>query len=107
MYTIINKHWHHLPENEVLELLETDPQKGLDLFEVKHRQEHFGLNALTPRKRKSSLARFIGQFNNPLIIILILASLITAVLKDPLDAIVIFGVVLLNAVIGYLQEGTR
>ena len=104
MYTIINKHWHHLPENEVLEILETDPQKGLDLFEVQHRQKHFGLNALTPKKRKSSLARFIGQFNNPLIIILLLASVITAVLKDPLDAIVIFGVVLLNAVIGYLQE---
>ena len=104
MYTIINKHWHHLPENEVLEILETNPQKGLDLFEVQHRQKHFGFNELTLKKRKSSLARFISQFNNPLIIILILASLITAVLKDPLDAIVIFGVVLLNAVIGYLQE---
>jgi cation-transporting P-type ATPase F len=104
MFTIINKHWHHLPENEVLEILETDPQKGLDLFEIQHRQKHFGLNALTPQKRKSSLRRFMSQFNNPLIIILILASVITAVLKDPLDALVIFGVVLLNAVIGYLQE---
>ncbi|NJD59333.1 MAG: cation-transporting P-type ATPase [Anaerolineae bacterium] len=104
MYTMINNHWHHLPGNEVLEILETNPNKGLDLFEIQHRQKHFGLNALTPKKRKSSLARFLSQFNNPLILILLLASLITAVLKDPLDAVVIFGVVLLNAVIGYLQE---
>jgi len=44
------------------------------------------------------------QFNNPLIIILLIASLVTAVLKDPLDAAVIFGVVLINAITGYVQE---
>jgi cation-transporting P-type ATPase F len=104
MFTILNRHWHHLPAEEVLELLETDPRRGLDTFEIKHRLEHFGPNQLTPRKGKSRLVKFLLQFNNPLVIILVFASVVTAVLKDPLDAAVIFGVVLINAVIGYIQE---
>ena len=104
MYTLLNKHWHHIKTEEVLELLGTRPTHGLDQFEVKHRREHFGPNQLTPRKGKSKWVKFLLQFNNPLIYILLVASLITAVLKDPLDALVIFGVVLLNAIIGYVQE---
>ena len=89
---------------EVLDLLDSNLQHGLDVFEIKHRQERFGLNVLTPKKGKSPLLRFLLQFNNPLVIILLVASLVTAVLKDPTDALVIFGVVLINAVIGYIQE---
>jgi cation-transporting ATPase F len=104
MYTLLNKHWHHLPASEVLKLLETDAQTGLDMFVLQHRLEHFGLNVLTPRKGKSPLVRFLAQFTNPLVLILVIASAVTAVLKDPLDAAVIFGVVLINAIIGYIQE---
>jgi cation-transporting ATPase F len=104
MNTLLGKHWHHLPAEEVLDLLDSNLQNGLDVFEIKHRQERFGLNELTPQKGKSPLVRFLLQFNNPLVIILMVASLVTAVLKDPMDALVIFGVVLINAVIGYIQE---
>lgn len=104
MDTLLSKHWHHLSTNDVLDLLETNLQKGLDLFEVKHRQDRFGLNVLTPKKEKSPLVRFLYQLNNPLMIILLIASVLTAVLKDPLDAVVIFGVVLINAIVGYIQE---
>ncbi len=104
MNTLLGKHWHHLPKEEVLDLLDSDPRKGLDVFEIKHRQARFGFNVLTPKKGKSPLLRFLLQFNNPLVIILLAASVITAVLKDPTDALVIFGVVLVNAVIGYIQE---
>ncbi len=104
MQTIIGKHWHHLPEEEVLELLGSNLQDGLDIFEIKHRREHFGDNVLTPKKGKSPLLRFLLQFNNPLILILIASSIITLLIKDPLDAAIIFAVVLINAVIGYLQE---
>ena len=104
MDTLLGKHWHHLPKEEVLDLLDTGLQQGLDLFEVKHRQDRFGLNLLTPKKGKSPLQRFLLQFNNPLVYILLVASLVTAILKDPVDAVVIFGVVLINAIIGYLQE---
>jgi len=98
MNTLLGKHWHHLPKEEVLDLLDSDLQNGLDVFEIKHRRERFGLNALTPKKGKSPLMRFLLQFNNPLVLILLAASVITAVLKDATDALVIFGVVLINAV---------
>ncbi len=104
MYTILNKHWHNLQIHQVLDLLESDPQAGLGTFEIHRRQEHFGPNQLTPRKGKSPLVKFLLQFKNPLVLILILAAIVTAILKDPLDAGVIFGVVLINAVIGYIQE---
>ncbi|HNS37968.1 MAG TPA: HAD-IC family P-type ATPase, partial [Anaerolineaceae bacterium] len=104
MNKLLGKHWQHLPPKEVIELLDSNIERGLDLFEVKHRQERFGLNALTPKKGKSPLMRFLMQFNNPLVIILVVASVVTAVLKDLTDALVIFGVVLVNAVIGYIQE---
>ena len=104
MNALLGKHWHHLPASEVLDLLDSDIQQGLDVFEIKHRQEHLGFNVLTPKKGKNPLLRFLSQFNNPLVIILMIASLVTAVLKDPTDALVIFGVVLINAIIGYIQE---
>jgi Ca2+-transporting ATPase len=104
MNNLLEKHWHHLPAEEVIDLLDTNLQKGLDIFEIKHRQERFGPNVLTPKKGKSPFIRFLMQFNNPLIIILLVAGLVTAVLKDPLNSIVIFGVVLINAIIGYIQE---
>ena len=104
MNSILGKHWHHLPVEEVVDLLDSNILQGLDLFEVKHRQERFGRNVLTPKKGKSPLVRFLLQFNNPLVIILLVASVITAVLKDPTDALVIFAVVLINAIIGFIQE---
>lgn len=104
MDTIIGRHWHHLSNDEVLDLMDTNIQQGLDIFEIKHRQDRFGFNVLTPPKGKSMFARFLQQFNNPLMFILLVASGITAFLKDPVDAAVIFGVVLINAIIGFIQE---
>jgi Ca2+-transporting ATPase len=96
--------WHHLPLDEVIDLLETDPRRGLDVFAVRRRQEQFGPNLITRRRGKSPLVRFLLQFHNPLIYILLVASVITLVLKDAIDAAIIFGVVLVNAILGYLQE---
>ncbi|HPH98515.1 MAG TPA: HAD-IC family P-type ATPase [Anaerolineaceae bacterium] len=104
MQTLLSKHWHHLPPDEVLALLESDQQKGLDVFEVEHRLRQFGQNVLTPRDGKSPLIQFLLQFKNPLIIILLITSLITAVIKDPVDALIILAVVLANTVIGFIQE---
>jgi cation-transporting P-type ATPase F len=104
MDSLLGRHWHHLPADEALQLLDTNPQTGLDIFEIKHRREHFGPNALTPKKGKSSLVRFLLQFNNPLIYILLASAVITAVIKDPLDAAIILAVVLINAIIGFVQE---
>jgi cation-transporting ATPase F len=102
--TLLGKHWHHLSTTEALRLLESNLQTGLDTFEVQHRQHRFGPNVLTPKRGKSPLTRFLLQFKNPLILILLASSVVTALIKDPVDAVIIFAVVLINAVIGYVQE---
>ncbi len=104
MQALLGKHWHHLPVKEVVELLEGNLQNGLDTFEVRHRQERFGRNVLTPRKGKHPVVRFLLQFHNPLLYILLVASIVTFVIKDWVDAVAIFAVVLVNAIFGYIQE---
>ncbi len=104
METLLGKLWHHLPPQETAELLQTDLEKGLDSFEVKRRTDHFGPNSLTATKGKTRLERFLLQFHQPLVYILIVAGIITAVLGEVVDASVIVGVVLVNAIVGYIQE---
>ncbi|PTN11204.1 cation-transporting P-type ATPase [Nitrosomonas aestuarii] len=104
METLLSKHWHHLPRDEVAVLLESDEAKGLDRFEVTHRQQHFGPNQLTLKQGKSPLVLFLLQFHQPLVYILLAAVVITFVLQEWVDSGVIFGVVLMNAIIGYVQE---
>ena len=104
MQTLLNHHWHHLPASEVGLLLETDAQKGLDLFAVQHRQDHFGPNRLTPQKGRGPWLRFLLQFHNPLIYILLAAGGIKLAMGGLVDAVVILTVVVINAWIGYLQE---
>ncbi len=104
MSSLIDKHWHHLPKEEVVDLLDGNLEKGLDQFEIKHLQETFGPNALTAKKGKGPLKRFLLQFHQPLIYILIVSGIITALLQEWVDSGVIFGVVLVNAIIGYIQE---
>ncbi len=104
MQQLLSQHWHHLPPAEVEQLLGTDVERGLDRFEIQHRQARFGPNALTPRRGKTPLQRFLLQFNNPLIYVLLVASVITALVKGPVDAGIIVGVVLINAIVGFIQE---
>ncbi|MCU7941432.1 MAG: cation-transporting P-type ATPase [Candidatus Thiodiazotropha sp. (ex Cardiolucina cf. quadrata)] len=104
MDTLLSKHWHHLSADEVEGLLESSATKGLDIFELEHRHAHFGPNRLTPQKGKSPLELFFLQFHQPLIYILLAAALITFLLQEWVDSGVIFGVVLVNAIVGFIQE---
>ena len=104
MNSLIGKHWHHLPADEVIGLLDGDKEKGLDLFEVETRQKHFGPNAITGKKGRGPLLRLLLQFHQPLIYILLSAGTVTALLQEWVDSGVIFGVVLVNAFIGFVQE---
>jgi cation-transporting ATPase F len=104
MDTLLSRHWHHLPREEIIELLESDGASGLDMFEVAHRQAHFGSNRLTLKKGKSPLVLFLLQFHQPLVYILLGAAGITFALQEWVDSGVIFAVVLVNAIIGFIQE---
>ena len=105
MKDLLEKHWHHLPKGEVLDLLDSDADKGLDRFAIDERQRDFGPNVLTQRKGKGPLLRFLLQFHQALVYILLAAVVIKIMLGAWVDASVIFGVVLLNSIIGFLQEG--
>ena len=101
----LSRHWFHMTPEEVARLLDVEVDAGLDLFEVKHRTERFGANRLTPKRKQSAVTRFLLQFHNPLIYILLAAAVITATVKrEGVDAAIILAVVLINAVISYLQE---
>jgi magnesium-transporting ATPase (P-type) len=104
METLLSRHWHHLPPDEVETLLETSATKGLDIFELEIRHAHFGPNRLTTKKGKGPLELFFLQFHQPLVYILLTAALVTFLLKEWVDSGVIFGVVLVNATVGFIQE---
>lgn len=104
MDSLTGKLWHHLYAEEAAEALDTNVRKGLDTFEVKRRAEEFGPNALAARKGKTKIERFLLQFHQPLVYILLVAGIITAALGEMVDSLVIVAVVLVNAVVGYIQE---
>ncbi len=95
---------HELSAHEVLVLLGTDAHGGLSAREADDRLRRFGPNVLPRVHRRGPLVRFLLQFHNPLIYILLVAAVVTLGLGETVDAAVIFGVVLINAVIGYIQE---
>jgi cation-transporting P-type ATPase F len=104
MERIVGDRLHHLPAEEVLRLLDTDAEKGLDVLEVRARQERFGLNEIPTETGQSAWLRLLLQFHQPLVYILLAAGAVTFVLNEWIDSGVIFAVVLVNAVIGFLQE---
>lgn len=104
METLLGRHWHSISPVEVARFLESDLKLGLDQFEVRRRQEHFGPNQITERKKTSPFVLFFQQFHQSLIYILIVAGLITLAMQEWVESAFIFGVVLINAFIGFVQE---
>ncbi len=96
--------WHHLESSEVVRLLAVDLKHGLAVAEVRQRQNKFGPNRVTARRGTPAWLKFLKQFNQPLVYILLVAVGVTAFLGEWVDSSVIFGVVLINAVVGFLQE---
>jgi len=96
--------WHQLETTAVVRLLKSDCQRGLSGAEVTRRQQEYGPNSMSARGGTPAWKRFLQQFNQPLVYLLVAASVITAFLHEWVDSGVIFGVVLVNAVIGFIQE---
>lgn len=96
--------WHAMEKDEVLAVLKVNEQ-GLDREEVRRRLEEYGPNELPSEEKPSAFRRFLRQFNNVLIYVLIVAAVFTAFLGEWVDTYVILAVVVINAVIGFIQEG--
>jgi magnesium-transporting ATPase (P-type) len=96
--------WHSETAEAALERRQSSPE-GLTSAEAARRLESNGPNRLPAGKPRSLLARVFAQFNNLLIYVLLASALITILLRHALDAVVILAVVLINAAIGFVQEG--
>ena len=96
--------WHAIPFRDVFERLDSGPD-GLSGIEANARLARFGPNTTPTLPRPGPFARLLKQFHNVLIYILLVAAAITAILDHWIDAGVILGVVVINAIIGFLQEG--
>jgi cation-transporting P-type ATPase F len=96
--------WHALEGAQALAEL-ASARGGLSAAEAKARLELHGPNRLPPPPRRGPLMRFLSQFHNVLIYVLIVSSAITAALGHWVDAGVIAGVIVINAIVGFIQEG--
>jgi magnesium-transporting ATPase (P-type) len=96
--------WHALAPDEALERLGAN-EHGLAQLEAARRLERHGPNALPQRAGRSALRRFADQFRDLLIRVLVAAAIVTALLAHWIDTAVIMAVVLVNAIIGFVQEG--
>ena len=102
--------WHTKAINEVEVNFRTNVQIGLNEKEVEERHKHFGENKLADTKKESMFIKSIKQFNDFMIIILIIASIISALVSkldgsgDYIDSVIIIAIVILNAVMGVVQE---
>lgn len=89
---------------EVAEQLATDLENGLQPAEVKQRQSQYGENSLSEQKNTSLLQKFIGQFKDLMIMVLLVAAIVAAFAGEGVDTIIILLVVVLNAIFGVFQE---
>lgn len=96
--------WQKLSVEETLETLDSDENKGLEDCEAKNRNLKFGLNELVEKEKPGPIRLFLGQFKEILIVILIFAAIAAYYVGDTIDAIVILIVVVINAVVGFIQE---
>lgn len=96
-------HWHSLTIEEVLKELGSSAQ-GLNEQSVKERLEKHGRNELQAKKKKSALIIFLHQFVDVMILVLAAAAVTSAVVGEISDAFVIVVIIILNAVVGFVQE---
>ena len=97
--------WYKLGKDEIISQLETNQEKGLSKDEITSRLQKYGHNELKEEAGKSFLTKLKEQFSDFLILILIGAAIISFIVGERTDAVVILAIVLINAFLGIYQEG--
>ena len=96
--------WYSLDVEQCTQQLETNPARGLSQLEAEHRLIRHGPNKLAEKKPRSGWLKFLDQFKNVLVIVLLGAVVLAAAIGDIKDAVVILIVVVFNAALGFYQE---
>jgi Ca2+-transporting ATPase len=99
----MDRHWHQKTIDETLHELSSSPS-GLSDGEVRERLKKYGLNVLKETKRKTHFMMFLDQFKEYMILVLIGAAILSGFIGDLIDTIAIIVIVILNAIIGFMQE---
>ena len=97
--------WHAMSVDEAVKRLATHREKGLDATEAAARLKKYGANRLPAGKKRGPFMRFLAQFNNILVYVLLGAGFVKLMLSLWVDAAIIFAVVVLNGLLGFIQEG--
>lgn len=102
--------WHTMATDDVSKKLNTNIKKGLSQKEVLKRQKTYGFNKLDEKKKKSIISKFIEQFKDFMIIILLIAAIVSMLMSyfegsnDYMDSLIIIAIVFFNAIMGLIQE---
>lgn len=96
--------WHTIPSDEATKSLDTNTDTGLSHAEAENRLKKFGYNQLEEKEGISPFLLFVGQFNNVIVWILMVAAIVSGFLGEWVDALAILAIVVINAVIGFIQE---
>lgn len=97
--------WYKMSPEEVIGELSTDAQKGISAEEAEKRLQEHGLNELEEEKKKPMIKKLAEQFLDPMIIILLIAAIISGVVGEWVDSIIILAIVIVNALLSIFQEG--
>lgn len=97
-------HWHQLSNEQLSTSLEVDPKQGLSEEQLTERRERSGWNELSEGKRVSAILLLLNQFKDFMMLVLMGATLISGLLGEYLDAITIIAIVVLNGILGFVQE---
>ena len=103
-HPLTDKSWHSISIDEVAELQRVDISTGLVAEEVEDRQQSYGPNTILTKEGRGIGKILLQQFSDFMIIVLILAAIVSGLVGEPQDAIAIVVIVLLNAVIGFVQD---